>query len=116
MRAQSPKRRRELPARRQLTAHLIELAGGRCKAQTPVCTGRAVCLHERRKRSSNGDTLLAANCVPICVACNQFIEDEPAKARVMRATDGRTLVVREGDPDWSHLGRNRRAAETGREQ
>lgn len=92
-------------ARRALNQDLIDRprpceAGPALRAQgVDVCTGRATCWHERRKRSSAGSTVNQENLVASCSRCNGAIEDEPAAAR--RAG----LVAREGDPGWESLGR-----------
>ncbi len=105
MRAQSPKRRREDNLRAELRRNLFSQCDGRCLLRLPPCTGMAEGLHERRKASAGGSRLSAQNCVPACNPCNGWIEDNPAAAAVRRAVDGRSLVVREGHPEWSFLGR-----------
>ena len=105
MRAQSPKRRREVPARRQVVRDMLDRYPT-CQIDGPYCTGRSECVHERRKRSSNGSILTYRNLVACCVRCNGWVEDYPWAASISKTRDGRSLVVREGDPEWPQLGRN----------
>lgn len=88
-------------------AELAE-AGARCQI-APVllaggirpirCSGGVEGLHERRKRSSGGSLVTAANLIPACNWCNGWVEDHPTEAHELE------LVVREGDPEWAELGR-----------
>lgn len=59
-------------------------------------------LHERRKRSSGGSLVNPDNLLPACNPCNGYIEDQP---RLVRRLTGTKLIVREGDAEWSHLGK-----------
>lgn len=77
----------------------------RCDVQcSPHCTGLAEGLHERRKAGQGGTREPGQNTIPSCNMCNVWIEDEPKLARQCVAVDGRSLVVRDGDPEWEELG------------
>jgi len=77
--------------------HVLAVAGVR-----PFrCSFAIEGIHERRKRSSAGSLVVAANLIPACNWCNGWIEDNPAEARDLF---GDFLVVREGDPEWDALG------------
>ena len=68
----------------------------------PGCVGRIGGFHERRKSSAGGSRSNPANLLAACNRCNGWIEDHPF---VVRAATGDALVVREGDPEWTALGR-----------
>jgi hypothetical protein len=55
------------------------------------CTGRATCLHEKRKRSQGGSLLDRANLMASCAYCNSAVEDHPIEAHE------RGFVIRRGD-------------------
>lgn len=58
--------------------------------------------HHRRKASAGGSDRIGPNALWCCAACNGAIEDYP---RSVRELTGTALVVREGDPEWTSLGR-----------
>lgn len=48
-----------------------------CQAQTKDCTGRAVHMHHRKRRSQGG-TNDPTNLIAVCVACHSYIHNHPA--------------------------------------
>ena len=105
LRPRSAKRRREQHGRDAGVAVARERSHGRCEIQSPVCTGWGEHGHERRKSSSGGSRTNPRNVLWSCDPCNGFVEDFPAIARTMKATNGQSVVVREGDAEWHQLGR-----------
>lgn len=65
------------------------------------CRGEVSGLHELRKRSSQGSVTNLANLMPACSFHNGWVEDNPNLAYRLG------LVVREGDPTWWMLGKDR---------
>jgi hypothetical protein len=87
------------------------VVGGQGREHTVAggCVG-GLTFHHRRKRSAQGaDTV--DNGATLCLGHNQWIEDNPAAARL----NFPALVVREGDPEWEQLGRRaqRRSSSSG---
>jgi len=93
------------PERRALNAQLVAsprpcaLGPGFAAHGFDVCTGRATCWHELRKRSSAGSTVNPANLKAACLRCNDLVEIEPALARQLG------FVMREGDTAWDAMSR-----------
>lgn len=55
-------------------------SGGRCEAQTRVCTGEAAHFHHRKSRSSKDQR--AVNALHLCSACHAHIHANVAKSRM----------------------------------
>ena len=85
MRARSPRRAREMTARRALVEALLTERPV-CEARLPVCTGRSVDVHERLSRARGGNILdpVQAHMVTVCRSCHEWIDAHPADAERMR--------------------------------
>lgn len=77
-----------------ISPRLCELGAEFRSAGFDVCTGRAVCWHEKRKRSSAGSIVDRGNLMASCGPCNDLVEREPAVAHRLG------FVVRAGEPGW----------------
>lgn len=51
-----------------------------CEAGLPGCTGRAVDVHEKCRRSQGADLLNADEVLAVCRRCHDWIGDHPAQA------------------------------------
>ena len=80
MRHQSSAKQREQRTRRRLAADLIDQRGPWCQAGTERCTGRAVDMHEIRRRSQGGDPTDPTNVLLVCRACHDWIGAHPSAA------------------------------------
>ena len=51
-------------------------SGGRCEAQTPSCSGRAVLMHHRSRRKAGDGSVECA--LHVCSGCHDFIHSNVA--------------------------------------
>lgn len=104
MRSMSKKRAKVMRTRRDLNREL-DITARRCELGERFrlrgidtgCTGRATCLHERRKRSDAGSIINRANVLPACYVCNGYVESYPILAHELG------LVLRPGDWEWEAM-------------
>lgn len=71
--------------------------------RVPRCSGRLTFGH--RRKASAGGAYVAANGWATCVSHQGWIEDQPDAARSLGGETPWWLVLREGDPEWTSLGR-----------
>ena len=55
------------------------ISGGRCEADTEVCTGRAVHIHHVLMRSRGGSDNVS-NLLDVCVSCHSWIHEHPSES------------------------------------
>ena len=101
LRARSKRRNPELEA--QVREAVFARDGGCLLASVGPCAGR-LSPHHRRKAAAGG-AYVEANLATLCTYHNGLIEDEPSWFVDGGQFAGLGLVVREGDPEWSELGR-----------
>lgn len=102
-RGKPPKRKkRRTPAERQIRELVLERDGGCRLAGHGVCFG-PLTYHHRRKEGRGGAYTLA-NGAALCAHHNGQLEADAALARLGHRLG---LVVREGDPEWNSLGKDR---------
>lgn len=71
--------------------------------ELPRCGGPLDFGH--RRHAGAGGAYVEANGNALCRIHNGYMEDHPDKARALGGDSPWWLVVREGDPEWTELGR-----------
>jgi hypothetical protein len=109
---QALKPKRHPSTERAVRTAVFERDGWQCALANGLtyCDG-PLNFHHRRKASAGGAYSIA-NGLTLCQLHNGRVEDEPWDYED-RVIDGRHVVVRERDPEWTSLGRRAARAETG---
>jgi hypothetical protein len=63
------------------------------------CTGRAVLIHHRRRRSQGGALMSRVNSVSACGACHDYLHSHPEQAKQVKQ------LLTAGDPEWDQCGK-----------
>jgi hypothetical protein len=85
LRSRSLKRQREMVARRQFVIDLLEQRNHICEAKLDKCTGWAVDVHEKLRRSQGG--LLVGgkpeDYLILCRNCHTWVTEHPNEAHAL---------------------------------